>query len=85
MCLDNGVNALTTLYAEHLAKRMGVSQDDLSKQNVQYIIDLVNNQPKYDDHDLETKNVTYHQKKHGHCKVPQRFEPNPSLGSGVAI
>ncbi len=64
MYLDNGVEAITQLYAEHMTSRkvdIIVSQEDLSKQKVQYIIDLVKNQPKYDDHDLETKNVIFHQ------------------------
>jgi hypothetical protein len=64
MYLDIGVDSITRLYAEHMASRkvdIRVSQEDLSKQRVQDIIDIVNNQPNHDDHDLETKDAIFHQ------------------------
>ncbi len=64
MVLDIGINFLTHFHAEHMASRkvdIKVSDENLSKPRVQDIIDLVNNQPKHDDHDLETKDAIWHQ------------------------
>ena len=63
MNLDTGKNAMTRFHANHMASRKGdirVPDEFLSNQKVQYIIDLIN-QPKHDDHDLESRNVIYHQ------------------------
>ena len=63
MNLDTGTNTMTWFHAELMASRKvdTVSKEDLLKPRVQEIIDIINEKPKYDDHDLETKPALYHQ------------------------
>ena len=64
MNIDTGVDTITRLHAKDMASRavdIRVSQENLSKQRVQDIIDIVNAKPNHDGQDLESRNVIYHQ------------------------